>query len=39
MGANIVKDTKKGDVWIGAKSSPKNYKSWELDSISHKSKG
>ena len=39
MGSTIVKDTEKGDIWISSKSSTKDYKSWDLDSISHKSKG
>jgi len=39
MGANIIADTKPGEIHLGQKSKIMNKKSIDLDSISHKSKG
>jgi sugar O-acyltransferase (sialic acid O-acetyltransferase NeuD family) len=39
MGCNLTKDTSYGDVWFGAKSQKKEFKSFEIDSISHKTNG
>jgi len=39
MGANIIHDTKPGEIHLGHKSKIMSKKSIDLDSISHKSKG
>lgn len=39
MGAIITKDTPEGSIWIGAKSTQREAKSNQIDSISHKTNG
>lgn len=39
MGAIITKDTPEYSIWLGAKSTMRDGKSIEIDSISHKTKG
>lgn len=39
MGCILTKDTSVGDVWFGAKPTKKEFKSIDLDSMSHKTNG
>ncbi len=39
MGCTLTKDTGVGDVWFGAKPIKKDFKSIDLDSMSHKTNG